>query len=127
MTKPAAPVRRLAALLSLTAAMVLTGANVVLGKAIVTEVPVCLFMFYRFVVSTARVVAAGVSGSGAQAPANAARAGSRSHWHGAVGHERLHGLDAGGFAAHLAGRCRIITATLPAVAGLLGLSSCASG
>src|SRR5262249_57559201 len=56
MTKPAAPARRLAALLSLTAAMVLTGANVVLGKAIVAEVPVYLFMFYRFVVSTAALL-----------------------------------------------------------------------
>ena len=50
------PARRLVALISLTAAMVLTGANVVLGKAIVAEVPVYLFMFYRFVVSTAALL-----------------------------------------------------------------------
>lgn len=56
MTKPAAPVRRLAALLSLTVAMVLTGANVVLGKAIVAEAPVYPFIFHRFLVSTAALL-----------------------------------------------------------------------
>jgi hypothetical protein len=38
MTEPSSSRHRLAALLSLTAAMVLTGANVVLGKLIVAEV-----------------------------------------------------------------------------------------
>jgi len=57
MTTPASPARRLAALLSLTAAMVLTGANVVLGKAIVAEVPVYLFMLFRFLVSTGALLA----------------------------------------------------------------------
>src|SRR5262245_48974067 len=47
MTTPASPARRLAALLLLTAAMVLTGANVVLGKAIVAEVPVYVSMLFR--------------------------------------------------------------------------------
>jgi drug/metabolite transporter (DMT)-like permease len=56
MTKAALPARRLAALLSLTAAMVLTGANVVLGKVIVAEVPVYLFMLFRFLVSTAALL-----------------------------------------------------------------------
>jgi hypothetical protein len=36
--------------------MVLTGANVVLGKAIIAEVPVYLFMLFRFGVSTAAVL-----------------------------------------------------------------------
>jgi drug/metabolite transporter (DMT)-like permease len=56
MTRPGSPAHRLAALLSLTAAMVLTGANVVLGKAIIAEVPVYLFMLFRFGVSTAAVL-----------------------------------------------------------------------
>ena len=59
MTTPASPARRLAALLSLTAAMVLTGANVVLGKAIVAEVPVYVSMLFRFLVSTAALLPLG--------------------------------------------------------------------
>ena len=57
MTKPLSLRRRLAAPALLTAAMVLTGANVVLGKAIVAEVPVYLFMLFRFLVSTTALLA----------------------------------------------------------------------
>jgi drug/metabolite transporter (DMT)-like permease len=56
MTEPSSSRHRLAALLSLTAAMVLTGANVVLGKLIVAEVPIYLFMLFRFLVSTAALL-----------------------------------------------------------------------
>ena len=43
---------RLAAALSLFAAMSLTGANVAFGKAIVASVPVYAFVFFRFVVAS---------------------------------------------------------------------------
>ena len=43
-------------MLSPTAAMVLTGANVMLGKAIVAGVPVYVFMLFRFLVSSAALL-----------------------------------------------------------------------
>lgn len=46
------PSRRLAAG-ALAAAMMLTGANVAFGKAIVAEIPVYVFVLFRFVVATA--------------------------------------------------------------------------
>jgi drug/metabolite transporter (DMT)-like permease len=47
------PLSRAAAALSLLAAMTLTGANVAFGKAIVAEVPVYVFVLFRFVVAVA--------------------------------------------------------------------------
>jgi drug/metabolite transporter (DMT)-like permease len=47
------PTSRPAAALSLIAAMALTGANVAFGKAIVAEVPVYVFVLFRFVVASA--------------------------------------------------------------------------
>jgi drug/metabolite transporter (DMT)-like permease len=44
---------RLAAVLMLTAAMTLTGANVAFGKAIVAEIPVYAFVLFRFAVASA--------------------------------------------------------------------------
>jgi drug/metabolite transporter (DMT)-like permease len=47
------PISRLAAALSLVAAMTLTGANVAIGKAIVTEIPTYAFLLLRFAVASA--------------------------------------------------------------------------
>jgi drug/metabolite transporter (DMT)-like permease len=47
------PISRLAAALSLVAAMALTGANVAIGKAIVTEIPTYAFLLLRFAVASA--------------------------------------------------------------------------
>jgi drug/metabolite transporter (DMT)-like permease len=47
------PSTRLSAALSLIAAMALTGANVALAKAIVGEVPVYIFVLFRFAVASA--------------------------------------------------------------------------
>ncbi len=52
-----------AAALSLSAAMALTGANVAFGKAIAAEIPVYLFVLFRFVVASA-VLALMVRGEG---------------------------------------------------------------
>ena len=47
------PISRLAAALSLVAAMALTGANVAIGKAIVAEIPTYAFLLLRFAVASA--------------------------------------------------------------------------
>src|SRR5437660_1901001 len=50
---PMPPTTRLSAALSLVAAMALTGVNVAFGKAIVAEVPVYIFVLFRFAVASA--------------------------------------------------------------------------
>ena len=44
---------RLAAMLLLVASMAMTGANVPLGKAIVAEMPVTVYLVFRFAVASA--------------------------------------------------------------------------
>lgn len=120
MTKPLS--RRLAAPASLTAAMVLTGANVVLGKAIVAEVPVYLFMLFRFLVSTAALLAL-VHGEPGPKLRQMRRGQARDLTLMAL-------LGMIGFTALLfeglkrtsASEAGIITATLPAVIALLGVA-----
>ena len=115
------PPARLAAALSLVAAMTLTGANVAFGKAIVAAVPVYLFVLFRFAVASAALLAI-VSAEGGPK----LRDMSRSEWRDLVlmsllglvgftilmfeGLKRTAAADAG-----------IITATLPAAAALLGV------
>jgi drug/metabolite transporter (DMT)-like permease len=115
------PSSRLSAALSLAAVMALTGANVAFGKAIVAEVPVYVFVVFRFAVASAALalVARGEPGprlsqmSGAERRDLAAMA-----LLGMVGFtvlmfeglKRTSAVDAG-----------IITATLPAVVAALGV------
>jgi drug/metabolite transporter (DMT)-like permease len=121
MTKAALPARRLAALLSLTAAMVLTGANVVLGKVIVAEVPVYTLHAVSLPGGDRRVVAAGQTGSGPKL-----RQMTRGQVRDLIGMALLGMI---GFTALMleglqrtsAAGAGIITARLPAVAALLGV------
>jgi drug/metabolite transporter (DMT)-like permease len=121
MTEPVSLARRLAALASLIAAMVLTGANVVLAKAIVAEIPVFLFMLFRFALSTAALLALACREDGPKL----------RDMHGRELRDLLLMALLGmfGFTALLFHGLRrtsavdagIITATLPAVAALLGI------
>ena len=121
MTKPASFTRRLAALFSLTAAMVLTGANVVLGKAIVAEVPVYLFMLFRFLVSTAALLPL-VHCEGGPKLRQMTRAQVRDLMGMALlGMIGFTALMLEGLQRTSAADAGIITATLPAVAALLGV------
>jgi len=115
------PPARLAAALSLAAAMTLTGANVAFGKAIVAAVPIYLFVLFRFAVASVALLAI-VRGEGGPK----LRDMSATEWRDLVlmsllgmvgftvlmfeGLKRTSAADAG-----------IITATLPAVVALLGV------
>jgi drug/metabolite transporter (DMT)-like permease len=111
---------RLAAAVSLLAAMALTGANVAFGRAIAAECPVYLFLLFRFLVASA-----------ALAPLVRAEPGPRLS---AMGRTELRDLVLmallgmigftvlmlEGLKRTAATDAGIITATLPAVAALLG-------
>jgi drug/metabolite transporter (DMT)-like permease len=116
MTKPLSVTRRLAALLSLTAAMVLTGANVALGKAIVAEVPIYICMLFRFLLSTAALSALVHWEAGPKL--RQMRAGQARDLLGMIG---FTALMFEGLKRTSAGDAGIITATLPAVVALLGI------
>jgi drug/metabolite transporter (DMT)-like permease len=115
------PISRPAAALSLMAAMTLTGANVAFARAIVAEFPVYVFLLFRFAVASAALA---LLARGEPGPKLTAM--NRSQWRdlalmallGMVGFtvlmleglKRTSAADAG-----------IITATLPAVAAVLGV------
>jgi len=122
MSGPSPPSSALPAALSLLAAMTLTGANVAFGKAIVAEVPVYIFVLFRFAVASAALA---LMVRGEPGPRLAAMSGAQ--WRdltlmallGMVGFtvfmfeglKRTAAADAG-----------IITATLPAVVAALGVA-----
>jgi|SRR5262245_29132940 len=122
MTEPAAFPHRLTAMLSLTGAMVLTGANVVLGKVIVAELPVYVFMVFRFLVSSAALSAL----VGREEGPKLSQMGGRHLCDLTV--MALFGMI--GFTALMfeglkrtsASDAGIVTATLPAVVALMGLA-----
>jgi drug/metabolite transporter (DMT)-like permease len=112
---------RLAAAASLVGAMTLVGANVAFGKAIVAEVPVYLFLLFRFAVASV-----------ALAPLARGELGPRlAHMTGAEWRDLtlMALLGMVGFTAFMlegvkrtdAADAGIITATLPAMVALLGL------
>jgi len=113
---------RAAAALSLVAAMAFTGANVAFGKAIVAEIPVYVFVLFRFVVASA---ALGLMVRGEPGPRLADMSGAQ--WRdlflmallGMVGFTVLMFEGLKRTAAADAG---IITATLPAVVAALGVA-----
>jgi uncharacterized membrane protein len=122
MTKPLSLPRRLAAPASLTAAMVLTGANVVLGKAVVAEVPVYLFMLFRFLVSTAALLAL-VHGEPGPKLRQMQRGQARDlTFMALLGMIGFTALLFEGLKRTSASEAGIITATLPAVVALLGVA-----
>lgn len=108
--------RRLAALLSLTAAMVLTGANVVLGKVIVAEVPV------RFLVSTAALLPLAYREPGPKLRHMRGRQVRDLTLMALLGMIGFTALMFEGLKRTSAADAGIITATLPAVVALLGLA-----
>ena len=94
MTKPLSVTRRLAApAFHSSAAMVLTGANVALGKAIVAEVPIYLFMLFRFLLSTAALLALVHWEPGPKLRQMRAGQVRDLTGHGGLGHDRLYGAD----------------------------------
>ena len=114
--------QRLAALLSLTGAMVLTGANVVLGKVIVAELPIYVFMVFRFLVSSAALLVL----VGREAGPKLSEMGGRQlrdltlmALFGMIG---FTALMFEGLKRTSASDAGIITATLPAVVALLGVA-----
>jgi len=122
MTKPLSPRRRLAAPASLTAAMVLTGANVVLGKAIVAEVPVYLFMFFRFLVSTTALLALVHREPGPKLRQMRCSQARDLTFMALLGMIGFTALMFEGLKRTSASEAGIITATLPAVVALLGVA-----
>jgi len=122
MTKGLSLARRLAAPASLTAAMVLTGANVVLAKAIVAEVPVYLFMLFRFLVSTAALLVLVGAEPGpklGQMQPGQVRDLTLMALLGMIG---FTALMFEGLKRTSAAEAGLITATLPAVVALLGVA-----
>ena len=115
------PISRLAAALSLIAAMTLTGTNVAFARAIVAEFPVYVFVLFRFVVAS---LALALLVRGEPGPRLSAMRGAE--WRdltlmallGMVGFTVLMFEGLKRTAAADAG---IITATLPAVAAVLGV------
>jgi drug/metabolite transporter (DMT)-like permease len=122
MSEPSSSRRRLAALLSLTAAMVLTGANVVLGKIIVAEVPIYLFMLFRFLVSTAALLPLVHREGGPKLRALRGRQLRDLTCMALLGMIGFTALMFEGLKRTSASDAGIITATLPAVVALLGLA-----
>ena len=118
---PQLPIPRLAAALSLAAAMTLTGANVAFGKAIVAVVPVYLFVFFRFVVASLALLAIVRAEGGPRLSAM-----TWGEWRDLVAMSLLGMvgftvLMFEGLKRTAAADAGIITATLPAVVALLGV------
>jgi drug/metabolite transporter (DMT)-like permease len=122
MTEPSSFPQPLAALLALTAAMVLTGANVVLAKVIVAEVPVYLFMLFRFLVSTAALLALVQREGGPKLMEMEGRQLRDLTLMALFGMIGFTALMFEGLKRTSASDAGIITATLPAVVALLGLA-----
>jgi drug/metabolite transporter (DMT)-like permease len=116
------PISRLAAALSLIAAMTLTGANVAFARAIVAEFPIYVFVLFRFLVASAALA---LLVRGEPGPKLAAM--SRAEWRdltlmALLGMVGFTVLMFEGLTRTAAADAGIITATLPAVAALLGVA-----
>jgi len=115
------PPSRLAAALSLIAAMTLTGANVAFAKAIVAEFPVYVFILFRFLVASAALA---LLVRGEPGPKLAAM--TVAEWRdltlmALLGMLGFTVLMFEGLKRTAAADAGIITATLPAVAAVLGV------
>jgi drug/metabolite transporter (DMT)-like permease len=115
------PRTRLAATLPLVAAMTLTGANVAFAKAIVAEVPIYLFVLFRFAVASAALALLVGAEPG---PKLRTMTGSERRdlaLMALLGMVGFTVLMFEGLKRTAAADAGIITATLPAVAALLGV------
>jgi len=121
MTEPSSLARRLAALSSLAAAMVLTGANVVLAKAISAELPVYMVLVFRFLLATVALAVLARHEPGPRLKHMTARQGRDLAAMAVVGMVGFTALLFEGLKRTSAADAGIITATLPAVAALLGI------
>jgi drug/metabolite transporter (DMT)-like permease len=121
MTAPPSFSRRLAATLSLVAAMVLTGANVAIGKAIVAEVPVYVFMLFRFLVSVVALAPLAAREAGPRLGAMSRTERRDLLFMALLGMVGFTVLMLEGLKRTSAADAGIITATLPAVVALLGI------
>lgn len=115
------PLSRLAAILSLVAAMTLTGANVGFAKAIVAEFPVYVFVLFRFAVASAALalLVRGEPGPKLRAMPGAER--RDLFLMALLGMVGFTVLMFEGLKRTAAADAGIITATLPAVAAMLGV------
>ena len=115
------PLPRLAAALSLIAAMTLTGANIAFGKAIVAAMPIYVFVFFRFLVASAALLLIVPREGGPKLSGM-----TRAEWRDLVlmallGMVGFTVLMFEGLKRTAAADAGIITATLPAVVALLGV------
>ena len=119
---PMPPTTRLSAALSLIAAMALTGVNVAFGKAIVAEVPVYIFVLFRFAVASAALA---LLVRGEPGPKLAHMRGAQRRdlaLMALIGMVGFTVLMFEGLKRTAAADAGIITATLPAVAAALGVA-----
>ena len=103
---PVSPTSRLSAALSLIGAMAITGANVAFAKAIVAEVPVYIFVLFRFAVASAALMLLARGEAGPRLAHMQRGTVARPDLDGAHRHGRLHGAHVRGREAHGRGRCR---------------------
>jgi drug/metabolite transporter (DMT)-like permease len=114
------PSARLPAALSLLAAMALTGANVALGKAIVAELPVYVFVLFRFAVAGAALALLARGEAGPRLLAMTAVERRDLALMALLGMVGFTVLLLEGLRRTAAADAGIITATLPAVVAVLG-------
>jgi len=112
---------RLAAVLLLTAAMTLTGANVAFGKAIVAEIPVYAFVLFRFAVASAALAVMVRNEPGPRLKDMQAREWRDLALMALLGMVGFTVLMFEGLKRTAAADAGIITATLPAVVAVLGV------
>lgn len=115
------PVSRLAAALSLLAAMTLTGANVAFGKAVIAEFPIYVFVLFRFVVATLALLAIVRTEAGPKLREMTRGQGRDLVLMSLLGMVGFTVLMFEGLKRTAAADAGIITATLPAVVALLGV------
>jgi drug/metabolite transporter (DMT)-like permease len=115
------PLSRLAAILSLVAAMTLTGANVGFAKAIVAEFPVYVFVLFRFAVASAALAVLVGREPGPKLRAMSGPERRDLVLMALLGMVGFTVLMFEGLMRTAAADAGIITATLPAVAAMLGV------
>jgi len=113
---------RAAAALSLVAAMALTGANVAFGKAIVAEVPVYTFVFFRFLVASAALALMAVREPGPRLTGMAPAQARDLVLMALLGMVGFTVLMFEGLRRTAAADAGIITATLPAVVAVMSVA-----
>ena len=116
------PISRLAAAVSLIAAMTLTGANVAFGKEIVAAVPIYVFVLFRFIVACAALALLVRGEPGPKLVDMSARQWRDLALMSLLGMVGFTVLMFEGLKRTSAADAGIITATLPAVVAVLGVA-----